>query len=111
MHGLAVYVNEGLPFAQTYHQKTLQIYTYVFDLIYLTQCLTYFSSIDNLLCLYAQFLILFHLTQALSVSPSANVFVFGDLNIDHKEWPIYSGGNDRPCELCYNSSFSNSLTH
>ena len=62
MHGLAVYVKEGLPFARDLSLETLQILTYVFDLIYFTQCLTSFSSIDHLLRHYAQFLILFHLT-------------------------------------------------
>ena len=60
IHGLAVYVKEGLPFAQDL--KTLKIVTYVFDLLYFTQCFTSFSSIDHLLCRYARFLILFHLT-------------------------------------------------
>ena len=31
IHGLAVYVKEGPPFAQDLSQKTLQILTYVFD--------------------------------------------------------------------------------
>ena len=63
MHGLAVYVKEGLPFARDLSlEKTLQILTYVFDLLYFTQCLTSFSSIDHLLRHYAQFLILFRLT-------------------------------------------------
>ena len=48
---------------RTHLQKTLHILTYVFDWLYYTQCLTSFSSINHLLCLYAQFLILFHLTQ------------------------------------------------
>ena len=42
--------------------ETLQILTYVFDWLYFTQCLTSFYSVDHLLCLCAQFLILFHLT-------------------------------------------------
>ena len=29
------------------------------------------------------------------------MFVFGDLSIFHKDWLTYSGGNDRPGELCY----------
>ena len=62
MHGLAVYVKEGLPLHGTYLQKTLQIFTCVFDWLYFTQCLTSFSSMDHLL-LCAQFLILFHQTQ------------------------------------------------
>ena len=52
MHSLAVYVKEGLPFAW---EKTLQILTYVFDWLYLIQCLTSFSSINQLLSLYALF--------------------------------------------------------
>ena len=32
------------------------------------------------------------------------MFVFGDFNVHHKDWLIYSVGTDRPCELCYNFS-------
>ena len=53
MHGLAVYVKEGLPFAW---DLSLEKW------LYFTQCLTSFSSIDHLLHLCARFLILFHLT-------------------------------------------------
>ena len=45
------------------------------------------------------------------ISPSANVFVFGEFNIHHKDWLTYSGETDRPCELCYNFSISNDFTH
>ena len=45
------------------------------------------------------------------INPSANVFVFGDFNVHHKDWLTYSGGSDRPDELCYNFSISNDLTH
>ena len=38
------------------------------------------------------------------------MFFFGDFNIHHKDWLIYSGGTDRPGELCYNFSISNDLT-
>ena len=31
MHGLAVYVKEGLPFSQDVSLETLQILTYIFD--------------------------------------------------------------------------------
>ena len=44
------------------------------------------------------------------INPSANVFIFGDFNIHHKDWLTYSGGTDRPGELCYNFSISNDLT-
>ena len=60
IHGLAVYVKEGLPFARDLSLEN-SADSYVFDWLYFTQCLTSFSSIDHLqLC--AQFLILFHLT-------------------------------------------------
>ena len=48
--------------------------------------------------------------EVLSINPSANVFVFGDFNVHHKDWLTYSGGTDRPGELCYNFSISNDLT-
>ena len=44
------------------------------------------------------------------INPSANMFVFGDFNIHHNNWPTYSGGTDRPDELCYNFCISNDLT-
>ena len=44
------------------------------------------------------------------INPFANVFVFGDFNVHHKDWLTYSGGTDRPGELCYNFSISNDLT-
>ena len=61
MHGLAVYVKEGLFFAWDLSLEN-SADSYVFDWLYFTQCLTSFSSIDHLLQLCARFLILFHLT-------------------------------------------------
>ena len=51
-----------------------------------------------------------NIDDVLSVNPSANVFVFGDFNIHHKDWLTFSGRTDRPGELCFNSSISNHLT-
>ena len=51
-----------------------------------------------------------NIDEVLSIDPSANVFVFGDFNIHHKDWLTYSGGTDRSGELCYNFSISNDLT-
>ena len=48
--------------------------------------------------------------EVLLINPSANVFVFGDFNIHHKDWLTYSGGTDQPGELCFNFSISNDLT-
>ena len=51
-----------------------------------------------------------NIDEVLSIIPSANVFVFGDFNVHHKDWLTYSGGTDRSGELCYNFSISNDLT-
>ena len=37
-----------------------------------------------------------------SINPSANVLVFGDINIRHKDCLTYSSGTERTDELCYN---------
>ena len=52
----------------------------------------------------------FNIDEVLSINPSANVFVFGDFNVHHKDWLAYSSGTDRPGELCYNFSVSADLT-
>ena len=44
------------------------------------------------------------------INPSANVVLFGDFNVQYKDWLTYSGGTDQPGELCYNFSISNDLT-
>ena len=51
-----------------------------------------------------------NIDEVLSINPSANVFVFGDFSVHHKDWLTYSGGNDRSGELCYHFSISNDLT-
>ena len=38
------------------------------------------------------------------------VYVFGEFHVHHKHWLTYSGGTDRPGELCYNFFISNDLT-
>ena len=62
IHGLAVYVREGLPFARDLTLENSADSYYVFDLLYFTQCLTFFPSINHLLHHYARFFILFHVT-------------------------------------------------
>ena len=52
MHGLTVYVKEGLPFAWDLSLEN-SADSYVFDWLYFTQCLTSFSSISHLLHLCA----------------------------------------------------------
>ena len=51
-----------------------------------------------------------NIDEVLSINSYANVFVFGDLNVHHKNWLPYSTGTDRSVELCYNFSVSNDFT-
>ena len=51
-----------------------------------------------------------NIDEGLLINPSADMFVFGDFNVHHKDWLNYSGGTDRPSELCYNFSISHDLT-
>ena len=62
MHGDAVYIKEGLPFAQVLSLEN-PVDSYLCFLTGFTPFFTYFfSSIDHLLHLCVQFFILFHLT-------------------------------------------------
>ena len=110
MHGLAIYVKEGLPFAQDlslensadsylcFRLALLHSVSYFFFLYRSPSALsTVFDSISS------------NIDEVLSINPSA-VFVFEDFNVHHKDWLTYSSGADRPGELCYNFSISNDLT-
>ena len=111
MHGLAVYVKEGLPFARDlslensadsylcFRFALLHSVSYFFFLYRSPSSLcTVFDSVSS------------NIDEVLSINPSANVFVFGDFNVHPKDWLTYSGGTGRPGELCYNFSISNDLT-
>ena len=50
-----------------------------------------------------------NIDEVLFINPSANVFLFRDFSVHHKDWLTYSGGTGRPGELCYNFSISNDL--
>ena len=52
----------------------------------------------------------FNTDEVLSINSCANVFVFGDFKVRHKDWLTYSSGTDRHGELFYNFSISNDLT-
>ena len=36
-----------------------------------------------------------NIEEVLLINPSTNVFVFGDFNVDHKDWLAYSGRTGR----------------
>ena len=96
MHGLAIYVKEGLPFAWDLFLENSADSDFVFDWLYLLECFPSFSTIDHLCHLYVRFLIPFRLTY---MRFSANAFTFGDFNVHRKDWLTYSGGTDRPGDL------------
>ena len=112
MHGLPNHIKEGLHFARdlslenspgSYLCFRLALLHSVFYFFFLYQSpslslCTVFDSIAS------------NINEVLTGNPSANVFVFGDFNIHHKDWLIYSGGTDPAGELCYNFSISNDLT-
>ena len=81
MHGLSVYAKEGLPFARDLSLKNSADCYLCFQLASLSLC-TVFDSVSS------------NIDEVLSINPSANVFVFGDFNIHHKDWLTYSGGTD-----------------
>ena len=112
MHDLAVYLKEGLPYAwdlllensaDSYlcFRLALLLSVSYFFFLYRSPSLslcTVFYSISS------------KIDEVLSINPSANMFLFGDFNIHHKDWLTYSGGTDRSGELCYNFSISNDRT-
>ena len=111
MHGLAVYVKEGLPFARDLSLEN-SAHSYLCFRLDLLHSVSYFfllyRSSSSALCTVFDS-ISSNIDEVLLINPSA-VFVFGDFYVHHKDWLTYSGGTDGPGELCYNFSISNDLT-
>ena len=111
MHGLAVYVKEGLPFARNLSLENSADSYLCFQLAFLHSVSYFFflyQSPSSALCTVFDS-ISSTIDEVLSINPSA-VFVFGDLNVHHKDWVTYAGGTDQPHELCYIFSISEDLT-
>ena len=110
MHGLAVYMKEGLLFARDSKKLcgfvlmfstgfTSLIVLLIFPLYLSPSSLcTDFDSVSS------------NADEVLSIKPSAIVFVFGDFNIHQKDWVTYFGGAGRPGEHFYNFAISRDLT-
>ena len=112
MHGLAVYVKEGLHFPWDLSLENSADSYLCFRLALLHSVSHFFSlyrSPSSSLCTVFDS-ISSSIDKFLSINPSAYVFVFGDFNVHHKDWLNNSRGTDRPGELCYNFSISNDLT-
>ena len=107
MHGLAVYVKEGLLFAWDLFLEDSADSYICFQLASLHLFL-YLSSSPSLCTVLDS--ISSNIDEILLIISSTNVIVFGDFNVYHKDWLTFFGGTDRPGELCYKFSISNDLT-
>ena len=112
MHGLAICVKEGLPFAWDLSLEN-SADSYLCFRLALLHSVSYFfflyRSPSSALCTVFDS-ISSNIDEVLSINPSANVFVFGDFNVHHKDWLTYSNGTDWSSELCYNYSQTAILT-
>ena len=98
MHGVTIYVKEGLPFARDLPLENSADSYLCFRLALLhSVCYFFFlyQSPSPALCMVF-YSISSDIDEVLSINPSANVFVFGDFNVHHKDWLTYSGGTDWP---------------
>ena len=96
MHGLAVYVKEELPLAQDLSLENSADSYLCFPLALLHSVSYFFflyRSPSSALCTVFDS-ISSNIDEVLSINRSADVFVFGDFNVHHKDWLIYSGGTD-----------------
>ena len=104
MHDLAVYVKEGLPFAWDLSLENSED-SYLCFRMALLHSMSYFfflhQSPSLALCMVFDS-VSSNIDEVLLINPSANVFVFRDFNVHHKDWLTYSSGTDQPGELCYN---------
>ena len=94
MHGLAVYVKEGLPFAQDLSLEN-SADSYLCFRLALLYSVSYFfflyrSPSSSLCTVFGS--ISTNIDEVLSINSSANIFVFGDFNVHHEDWLTYSGG-------------------
>ena len=99
MHGLAVYVKEGLHFARDLPLEN-SADSYLCFRLALLHSLSYFfflyrSPFSSLCKVFDS--VSSNIDEVLSFNPPANLFV----NVYHKDWLTYSGGTDKSGELCY----------
>ena len=96
MHGLAVYVKEGLPFAWNLSLEN-SAYSYLYFRLALLHSVSYFfflyQSPSLSLCTVFDS-VSSNIDEALLINPSANALVFRGFNTHHKDLLTYSGGAD-----------------
>ena len=104
MHGLAAYVKEVVSFTRDLSLEN-SADSYLCFRPALLHSVSYFVFLyqSPFLCLCRVFdSVWSNIDEVVSISPSANAFVFGDLDVDHKDCLTYSSGTAWPGELCYN---------
>ena len=97
MDGLVVYVKEGLPFARDLSPEN-PADSYLYFWLALRHSVAYFFFLyrsPSSSCSMVFHSISSNIDEILSINPSANMFVFGNFNVNHKDWLTYSGGTDR----------------
>ena len=96
MHGLAVYVREGLPFAQELSAEN-SADSYLCFRLALLDLVSYFFFLNkphfSSLCMVFDS-ISYNIHEVLLINLFANAFVFEDFTVHHKDWLTYSGGTD-----------------
>ena len=96
MHGLAVYVKEGLPFAWELSLEN-SADSYLCFRLALLHSVSYFfflyQSPSSSLCTIFDS-ISSNIYEVFLINLSANVFVFRDFKVHHKDWLTYFGGTD-----------------
>ena len=96
MHDLAVYVKEGLPYAWDLLLENSADSYLCFGLALLLSVSYFFFlyRLPSLSLCTVFYSISSKIDEVLSINASANMFLFGDFNIHHKDWLTYSGGTD-----------------
>ena len=89
MHALTVYEKEGLPFGRDSSLENCANSYLYFRLALLSVFLFHLSPSSSLCTVFDS--ISSNIDEVLLINPSANVFVFGDFNVHHKDWLTYSG--------------------
>ena len=112
MHGLTVYVKEELPFVQdlSLESSADPYLCFWLALLYSVSYSFFFYRLPYSSLCTGFYSISSNIDEVFSINPSANVFVFGDFSVHHKDWLTYSNGTNRSGELCYNFSISTDLT-
>ena len=111
-HGLGVYIKDTLPVAResTLECNNQEYMCFRLSLLHSTTYLYFlYRSPSSSSCAVID-AISDSIDRAISQHPAAQVMVFGDFNVHHKEWLIHSRNTDVAGTATYNFSISQGLT-